>query len=314
MNPQGEVTKSSVPKGNLHTQPTIHHILLQAAAEKSTPRGLLLKARRRKPRSWRWTAKKPKPPLLTFLLQLRKVSLTMEKLLASRVATMGCRISRTRIRRGPSGHSKRCHKKHTPRSLSFLWRKGRPRRKRGVSKQQTHKHQQVREAKYATHDVFTYRPGHWSKSERGCAVFCRSCLAHLQHESKTVRHLTCGQRLKRLRTNPLVRMHKRSWWICLRDENPQEMTQFLAASGLTQDAVEDLAGLKLTPTPRQVAWAKAKAVRAKAQASKRPKRRAKVKAAAAAVGTRPPTKAAKASTAKVRPKARSSGRERAGPH
>ena len=137
-------------------------------------------------------------------------------------------------------HCKRCHKKHTPRSLSFLGRKGRPQPKRGDSKQQTDKHQRVRETKYATHDVFTHRPEHWSKSERGCVVFCRTCLAHLQHEAKNVRQLTCDQRLERLRNNPHVRMHKRSWWIRLRDENPQEMTRFLAASGLTQDAIEDL--------------------------------------------------------------------------
>ena len=206
-------------------------------------------------------------------------------------------------------HCKRCHKKHTPRSLSFLWRTGRPQRKRGVSKQQTQKHQQVRESKYATHDVFTYRPGHWPKAQRGCAVYCKTCLAHLQHESKTVRHLTCSQRLQRLRTNAQVRTRKRVWWVRLRDESPQEMAEFLNASGLSQAAIDELVGLNDELTPRQLEWAKAKAAKAKAQ--KGPKPRAKVKAAAGAVGSRPSSKVTKAGAAKVRPKACSSGSKRA---
>ena len=86
-------------------------------------------------------------------------------------------------------HCKRCRKKHTPRSLSFLWRTGRPQRKRGVSKQQTQKHQQVRESKYATHDVFTYRPGHWPKgSAWGALSTVRPALR------------TCSTRVRRLGT------------------------------------------------------------------------------------------------------------------
>ena len=114
-------------------------------------------------------------------------------------------------------HIALAHPQETPRSLSVRKRLGKPQRKRGVSRAQTAKFVKHRKEKHETHDIFTYRPAR--ATERGCLVYCRRCLSHLQHEDAKVRYLTCDERLARLQTKPLVRTRKRMWWLRLR-ENP----------------------------------------------------------------------------------------------
>ena len=92
------------------------------------------------------------------------------------------------------------------------------------------------------------------------------CFGRLTAKSGTKSDLTCEQRLRELDTNGQVLSARRRWWTRLQIREPKHTQNFLDASGLTKDEVDQK--LKVgRQTESSQRWARILASRASSSSS-----------------------------------------------
>ena len=95
----------------------------------------------------------------------------------------------------------------------------------------------------------------WKKAQS--VVYCKHCLGWLQCEAKATRELTCEQRREKLETEPHQKVHKRAWWVRLKEQNMKHANEFLKASGWSLEELDRFLGVA-QPTARTMAWQKSR--------------------------------------------------------
>ena len=137
-------------------------------------------------------------------------------------------------------HCKDEHPKETPSTLHH-------KRLKGLAKPESMKanlakhHARVREEKEHKDDhvrVVLPKPN-WS-NDRGCWVYCRYCLAHLQRRSPEFLKVPCKERLSKTSADLTAKRMKMAWWSRLCKEDPAHKELLLQATGWTEEAVNKL--------------------------------------------------------------------------
>ena len=158
-------------------------------------------------------------------------------------------------------HCRKCHPKETPRTLAFKSLKGKPKRTKGVSRQQLANHEKYRFERFPTHEIVrVVPPERLASGFRGALYYCKVCLSPL-HKSSPQGLQTCQERRARIDTSHHVRRMRRTWWVRLKNSEPGHAKALAVAVGRSMTQMDEDCFVNIPHTARSLELARAKALR-----------------------------------------------------